>query len=55
MVGRMTYLYASHFMSAQDLADFVNEEGIVGDNILKIDADASNGGWVLFWFGAPPE
>lgn len=49
-----TYLYAKHFSSAQELADFVNEEEIAGTDILKIDADSANGGWVFWWYGPEP-
>lgn len=43
-------LHSRHFHSPQDLCVFVNANHITGPNILKIDADAGNGGWVIWWY-----
>lgn len=43
-------LHTQHFYHARDLTDFVNSNNILRANILKIDADAANGGWNIFWW-----
>jgi hypothetical protein len=53
----MATLNTTHFMQHSALTAFVNKFLIVAANILKIDADTSNGGWCFWWYGvniAPP-
>ena len=50
----MTYLYSKHFSDFNELATFVNDNAIEAADILKIDADTSNAGWVFWWYGEPP-
>ncbi len=45
-----TKLFSQHFMDYVSLANFLNVKGLQIGDILKIDADASNGGWVVWWY-----
>lgn len=47
-------LKGNWFMRHTEATDFVNKNQIPMNNILKIDADTTNGGWVLWWYVAAP-
>lgn len=42
--------YARQYQRHLDLTDFINSEGLVLDDVLKIDSDPASGGWSLFWY-----
>lgn len=43
-------LASNNFQRHTQLADFVNANAIAPANILKIDTDSMNGGWVLWYY-----
>jgi len=43
-------LNCKNFQTGTLLCKFVNDNAIAQNNILKIDADAASGGWILFWW-----
>ncbi len=43
-------LYAKHFAHHLELTAFINAGPIARNNILKIDADTTSGGWVIWWY-----
>lgn len=48
--GATGTLHSKHFQRHSELAAFVNAGSIAAADILKIDADPSNGGYCLFWY-----
>jgi hypothetical protein len=43
-------LNSAHFIDHNTLTAFINTQAIDKTNILKIDADSVNGGWVIWWW-----
>lgn len=44
-------LNSRNFTFSVELTDFVNSYNIPQADILKLDADAANGGWSIWWYG----
>jgi hypothetical protein len=43
-------LQCAHFLDHLELTNFLNHHKIHRERVLKIDADSSSGGWVLWWW-----
>lgn len=43
-------LRSQHFIRHSDLTNFVNANGILRANILKIEIDSMSGGFAMFWW-----